>query len=72
MKPSIGRIVMYRLSESDRWQNNGQPVAAAVVTAVWGDTCVNLRVLCDGPHTEWKTSAVLGNEPGQWSWPERA
>lgn len=76
-KPTVGRIVHYR---SDRPQDpKGQPYPA-VITHVWSDQCVNLHVLGDGsfplvrqspPHAM-PTSVMLGNEPGQWSWPPRA
>jgi hypothetical protein len=70
-KPSIGRIVIYHFPASDINLNNGLLVAPAIITAVWGDTCVNLKVLADNAHDQWLTSRNLGEGPGQWSWPER-
>jgi len=73
MKPSIGRIVIFHLGDGDDGINNGSREVAAIVTRVWNDICVNLRLFYDGEGcpTEWKTSAELGTQPGQWSWPER-
>lgn len=58
MKPAIGRIVHVLVDPN---MNNGSGTAAAVITRVWSDTCVNLRVLRDnypGPE-EWLTSYSL-------------
>lgn len=58
-KPSVGRIVHVTV---DPRHNNGADVAPAVITRVWSDTCVNLRVLHDGPSAapegrqDWLTS----------------
>jgi len=58
-KPSVGRIVQVTV---DPKINNGSDVAPAVITRVWSDTCVNLRVLHDNdpgnlpPGAEWLTS----------------
>ena len=57
-KPSIGRIVHVIV---DPKANNGSDVAPAMITRVWSDTCVNLRVTRDnhpGPE-EWLTSWSL-------------
>ena len=70
MKPSIGRIVIFHCDEQQREKmNNYQPDAPAVITAVWGDEYVNLKVLLDGENTLWMTSATLGTGERQWSWP---
>lgn len=70
MKPTIGRIVIFHCNEMQREKiNNYQPDAPAVITAVWGDECVNLKVLLDGEDNIWVTSAMLGTEENQWSWP---
>lgn len=83
MKPSIGRIVIYRLTEGDKTTlevrgasnpNNGADEAPAMVVRVWSDTCVNLKVLVDGEDTLWVTSATLADAPEQerrWRWPDR-
>lgn len=46
MTPSVGRIVHVTV---DPKVNNGSDIAPAIITRVWSDTCVNLRVLYDGP-----------------------
>lgn len=81
MKPTIGRIVNYVASDTDKGKMeaarklnggcNEANVLPAIVTAVWSDTCVNLRVIADGNLDIWVTSANQGLNPGQWSWPER-
>lgn len=83
MKPTVGRIVIFKLDDFARDQiegatktpnpNNGADECPAVIVRVWGDECVNLRLLTDGPPcaVEWRTSALLGDQPGQWSWPPR-
>lgn len=70
MKPTIGRIVIFNVNENQREKlNNYQPTAPAIITAVWGDECVNLKVLLDGESTIWVTSATLGTGENQWNWP---
>jgi hypothetical protein len=63
MKPSVGRIVHVLVDPN---VNNGSDVAPAVITRVWSDNCVNLRVLHDGPsiaapagRQDWLTSFTL-------------
>lgn len=75
MKPSIGRIVHYVVNVG-----NARPVAA-IITAVWTDTCVNLRLFQDGSNTdpqtfsEWVTSRSLDESEtpaqGTWHWPPK-
>lgn len=70
MKPSLGKIVHFQLNEDKREKlNNYQPTAPAIITAVWSDDCVNLKVLLDGETNLWVTSAMQGTEENQWSWP---
>jgi hypothetical protein len=86
MKPTVGRIVSYHLADhdSDAIKSNfskdaegnwyGNPVLPAVIVRVWSDTCVNLKVLTDGPVDGWKTSVNIAdenNKEGFWSWPVR-
>lgn len=57
-KPAIGRIVHVVV---DPKTNNGSDVAPAMITRVWSDTYVNLRLIRDnhpGPE-EWLTSISL-------------
>lgn len=84
LPPSIGRIVLYKLAETDiariRDQRN---TAHTVANAVWTgdvfpalvvrtwDTSVQLQVFLDGPDTYWATSVSEGDGERQWSWPPR-
>jgi hypothetical protein len=74
VKPSVGRIV---LVPADPAKNNGANVAPAIITRVWSDTCVNLRVLLDSDETTWRTSVVFVNDLAAaehthvWAWPPR-
>ena len=61
--PAVGRIVHVIV---DPHQNNYCDVAPAIITRVWSDTCVNIRVLFDGPPSHvgdnrqhWQTSIML-------------
>ena len=70
MTPSIGRMVVYHCDKDEKEKmNNNQETAPAIITAVWGDECVNLKVILDGENNLWKTSAPLGELETQWSWP---
>jgi hypothetical protein len=77
-KPSIGRIVHYIPADEEKRANNGTSPIAAVIVAVWSDTCVNLKLLTDGTADIWKTSVLLLEGPDdetavyRWKWPERA
>ena len=73
MKPTIGRIVIYKLYEGFEpcLKNGGETELPAVIVRVWSDTCVNLKVLTDGVHDEWVTSVVQGEGPRSWNWPAR-
>lgn len=72
MTPTIGRIVIYHTAENspERVANNAKHLPAVVVAA-WSETCVNLKILGDGPHDFWRTSISQGDGPNEWSWPER-
>lgn len=87
MKPTIGRIVHYFPTADDSKAlmamggNYGldRPIPGVIV-AVWSDTCVNLKLLTDGPYDLWKTSvSQRTGEPTEenpqqytWDWPPRA
>lgn len=58
-KPSIGRIVHVPAAALRGCEMNGADVAPAVITRVWSDAMVNVRVLLDGNDTPWKTSIAL-------------
>jgi hypothetical protein len=55
-KPERCRIVT---AVVDPAGNNGTDEAVAVITRVWNDRLVNLRVLHDGPDTSWYASVHL-------------
>lgn len=80
-KPSLGRIVLVPMP---RASNNGASIAPAVITRVWSDTTVNVRVLADARPSpdDWRTSAtyvetldenadVQWSEANHWTWPPR-
>ena len=82
MEPTIGRIVIYNTTKSqqraieaaNRFNGllncNVQKQLPAMIVAVWGPECVNLKVTNDGNVADlWVTSATCGNQPGQWEWP---
>lgn len=82
MKPTVGRIVIYRVQESEVATNSGSTVAPAVVVRVWGDAedaLVNLKVLFDGSEIGWRTSVPFAGtdtneghaKPFSWYWPTR-
>ena len=84
-KPGIGRIVHY-VQNKPAGYGEGTIHLPAIITNVWGDTCVNLQVFTDGsnseqgpnsnpPSVKWITSASLDDSetpnPYTWHWPER-
>lgn len=89
MKPTIGRIVHFVQEKPASYQPKEGPKVLvhlpAIITAVWGDTCVNLHVFTDGsnseedannyPRTKWVTSVTLDASETpharSWHWPER-
>lgn len=72
MKPTIGRIVHYRNTETEAQFQNGAQVVPAIITRVHSDNAVNLTVFTDsGGGVHQKTSVSLGTGAGTWAWPER-
>lgn len=78
MKPTIGRVVIYQTTkeEQDKMRAmtncNVQEELPAIVVAVWGNdenAAINLNVQLDGEGSLWVTSALRGNQPGEWNWP---
>ena len=68
MKPTIGRVVIYKyVSKCEH--NNFAEECPAVIVRVWSDTCVNLKLLEDGPENSWKTSVTKGDGVNNWHWP---
>lgn len=80
-KPSLGRVVLYRVPEMAPWRGNKKgEFRAAIVVRAWpgGDgLCVNLRVFTDlgdtavEQDTVLASSCTMGDAEGQWSWPPR-
>ncbi|MFF0140471.1 hypothetical protein ACFYRN_28905 [Streptomyces sp. NPDC005227] len=74
MKPSVGRVVHV---PTDPAKNNGADIAPAVITRVWNDDCVNVRVLLDSDAVEWRTSVTYADafdddtNRHRWTWPPR-
>lgn len=74
--PSLGRIVLVPIEPE---MNNGADTAPAIITRVWSDTTVNVRVLADSECLLWRTSSTYTDnldERGQthmnyWTWPPR-
>lgn len=73
MKPTIGRIVHYKNTETEAQFQKGAQVVPAIITRVHSDNVVNLTVFTDsGGGVHQKTSVSLGTDAGTWAWPERA
>ena len=72
MNPTVGRIVHYYPTDSDRFGETGKPIAAVIVR-VWSDECVNLRLFPDSDDSPWVSSVPYDLEAGEysWSWPPR-
>lgn len=74
-KPTVGRIVIYNTTEKERealsmLSNNSSKQLPAVVVGVWGESCINVKVMVDGNHADlWKTSINNGDAEGNWNWP---
>lgn len=72
MKPSIGRIVLFRTEHS-----NGTGEHPAIINRVWSDNCVNLTVFPDCGAPVSKTSVLQnesvteGDQGFAWRWPPR-
>jgi hypothetical protein len=69
-KPSIGRIVIFTTETGTK--------CPAIITRVWSDTCVNLRLFLD--HDQHRSDELQGETPTSvtldpnggkrtWSWP---
>lgn len=84
MKPTVGRIIHYVVTEADRAHVEAlkatgieiNPLSTlqhlpAIVIVPWSELTVNAQVLLDGATVLWKTSITQGTVPGTWHWPER-
>lgn len=58
IKPTVGRVVLYRPGRSFTGQYNGQ-LLAALITHVWSETCINIGGFdaCGNPFAQ--TSVYL-------------
>ena len=65
-RPSVGRIVHYR-HDSGAGPTGCQ---AALITAVWSDTLVNLAVFSANGASSQPSSVGLGDDARTWHWPE--
>lgn len=76
MTPTVGRVVQVLV---DPAQNNGSDVAPAIITRVWNDRMINVKVLLDAKDNLWQTSIQLHDDrpddsslrQAAW-WPPRA
>lgn len=62
--PSVGRIVWFHPYSDQPLPMSADNVLAAIVVAVWSDTCVNLAVF-DGNGNAHAFTSVLLVQPGQ-------
>ena len=77
-KPSIVRMVIVPMDPN---RNNGADEAPAIITRVWSDTYINVKVLSDSNDApEWRTSVtlleekperIIGDGRGMAWWPPR-
>ena len=73
MKPTIGRIVIYKTTEEQRnsWKSHPEKQLAAVVVYAENNLpTINIKVFTNGPFADvWIQSVYQGDEEGQWNWP---
>ena len=85
MEITVGRIVLYTLTDQDATEINQRRTTGAIiaervflgdvypmiVTRIWSASCVNGQVFLDGNDCLWATSATEGTGGHQWHWPPR-
>jgi hypothetical protein len=59
IKPTVGRVVLYKAYPSDSFPGAGDGFQAAIVARVWSDTCVNLAVFDANGNPHSRTSVLL-------------
>lgn len=64
IKPTVGRVVLYKPHSHERFAgDDGSQRWPAIVTNVWGDTCVNLTVFNpNGEAVGGRTSVMLAQD----------
>jgi hypothetical protein len=80
VKPTIGRIVIYRFKKDEVGSiTNRMHEVPAVIVRVWDSHCnaVNIRVLIGGEPVLYRTSIPEGTSDcyegaGAWRWPVRS
>lgn len=86
VKPTVGRIVLYKLSERDvqaisedrglgsatqcNLHRTGN-VLPMIIVSVWPGDDVNGQVFLDGNFTLWVKTVSQGDGFGQWQWPNQ-
>lgn len=74
-RPSVGRIVhFYTDDKTKHFNGQGAGPYPAIVTQVWTDDMVNLKVLhWGGTYDEGSVSSHAGDPMGKryWEWPPR-
>ena len=84
LKPYVGMLVLYREAESEAPTpagTNGTRFHPAMVTRVWSETCVNLRVFKDADSVDVVRTSVVEapalpegvvdtNPNSAWIWPD--
>lgn len=78
MKPTIGRIVHYHVTQSnvEHCARLGiiysvGDIAPMLITRLYAEGHVNGQVYFDGPDVLFALGVGEGTKPGQWSWPPR-
>lgn len=71
---TVGRIVHYHVRKLGLHGEDSIDIRPAIITHVWTESCVNLAVFKDATldgvaPIEQRTSAMLGEQIGQWNWP---
>lgn len=62
--PPLGMLLMVAGIPHDL--NNGIDTAPAIITRVWSDTCVNVKIFTDGHEDLWRTSIPLFEGAGHY------
>lgn len=68
MKPSIGRVLVFTQQEHET-PHSGHRDHPCIITHVWTDDCVNVKVFFDCGPVEDRTSQQFST--GMVKWPER-